>query len=134
MRASLCATHAESWSVNQWGLAMVNRSIAALSRLCTSAVLVVLGTTALMQMSGATPAAAAGTSNGIFGWGVTPTLETMPPGVDADPSVRRVMTTDMQSARTGTSTPGAGTTTEKWVMGTRTWAQPRPCRSCFPPA
>jgi alpha-tubulin suppressor-like RCC1 family protein len=60
---------------------MVNRSIAALSRLCASAALVVLGTTALLQFTGATPVAAAGSSNGIFGWGVTPTLETMPPGV-----------------------------------------------------
>ena len=60
---------------------MVNRSIETFSRLCASAALVVLGTTTLMQMTGATPAAAAGSSNGIFGWGTTPALESLPAGV-----------------------------------------------------
>jgi Regulator of chromosome condensation (RCC1) repeat len=60
---------------------MVNRSIATLSRLCASAALVVLGTTALLQITGATPAVAAGSSDGIFGWGSTPALESLPVGV-----------------------------------------------------
>jgi alpha-tubulin suppressor-like RCC1 family protein len=60
---------------------MVDRSIATLSRLCASGVLVVLGTTALLQITGATPAVAAGSSDGIYGWGSTPTLESLPVGV-----------------------------------------------------
>ncbi len=60
---------------------MVNRSIATLSRLCASAALVLLGTTALLQITGATPAVAAGNSNGIFGWGTSPALESLPVGV-----------------------------------------------------
>jgi hypothetical protein len=60
---------------------MVNRSIATLSRLCAAAALVVLGTTAMLQITGAAPAAAAGSSDGIFGWGTTPALESLPVGV-----------------------------------------------------
>jgi hypothetical protein len=60
---------------------MVNRSIATLFRLCAAASLVVLGTTALLQVTGATPAASAGNSDGIFGWGTTPALESLPAGI-----------------------------------------------------
>ena len=76
---------------------MVNRSIAVPFRLCTVAALVVLGTTALLQVSGATPAAAPGSSVALLSWGDnssgelgngvtggisdTPVSVSLPPGV-----------------------------------------------------
>jgi alpha-tubulin suppressor-like RCC1 family protein len=54
---------------------MVNRSIATLSRLCAAAALVVLGTTALLQITGASPAVAAGSSVRLFAWGDNSTGE-----------------------------------------------------------
>jgi len=59
---------------------VVTRLIATPFRLCAAAVLVVLGITAL-QVNGATPTAASGSSDVIFGWGVTPALQSLPPGV-----------------------------------------------------
>ena len=48
---------------------MVNRSISALFGLCAVAAVVVLGTTALLQVSGATPAGASPAIHLAFGWG-----------------------------------------------------------------
>jgi alpha-tubulin suppressor-like RCC1 family protein len=71
----------KSWSFTEERCAMVNRSIATVFRLCAAASLVVLGTTALLQVAGAAQAAAAGSFDGIFGWGTTPALESLPAGV-----------------------------------------------------
>ncbi len=59
---------------------MVWSSIATPLRLGAAAVLVMLGIVQL-QITAATRAAAAGGSVGIFGWGTTPALESLPAGV-----------------------------------------------------
>ena len=48
---------------------MVNRSIASLFRLGAAATLVVLGTTALLQVGGAKPAGAIPVNHFVYGWG-----------------------------------------------------------------
>jgi alpha-tubulin suppressor-like RCC1 family protein len=75
---------------------MVNRSIAPLSRLGAAATLVVLGITALLQVGGAIPTGAAGSSVVLLSWGdnssgelgngnttniSTPSAVSLPPGV-----------------------------------------------------
>jgi alpha-tubulin suppressor-like RCC1 family protein len=62
---------------------MVSRSISAAFRLCAAGILVVLGTTALLQVVGADTAAAATSTPALFGWGVTPTLQSLPGDVTA---------------------------------------------------
>ena len=53
----------------EWGFAMLRRSIISLARLCVAATLVVLGATASLEVTSAAPAAAAGSSVGLFAWG-----------------------------------------------------------------
>ncbi len=48
---------------------MVNRTITSLTKLCMAAALVGLGTTALLQVTGAAPAPVAGHSVRLFAWG-----------------------------------------------------------------
>ncbi|MBF6558145.1 MAG: hypothetical protein IVW52_18720 [Acidimicrobiales bacterium] len=48
---------------------MVSRSITSLARLSMVAALVVLGTTASLEVTGTIPATAAGSSTGLFAWG-----------------------------------------------------------------
>jgi alpha-tubulin suppressor-like RCC1 family protein len=62
---------------------MVNRSIAAPFRLCAAGFLLVVGTTALMHVVGASTAAAATSTPALLGWGVTPTFQSLPGGVTA---------------------------------------------------
>ena len=60
---------------------MVHRSISTLFRLSAAGALVVLGTTALLQLTSVTTVAAAASSDGILGWGSSPALESLPAGV-----------------------------------------------------
>jgi alpha-tubulin suppressor-like RCC1 family protein len=60
---------------------MVRHSIATSSRLCAAVALVVLGMSAVLQVTGATAAAAAGTADAIFSWGTAPAPVALPVGV-----------------------------------------------------
>ncbi len=61
----------ELWLVSSsgWGFAMLRRSTTSLAGLCMAATLLVLGTTASLEVTGAGPVAAAGSSVGLFAWG-----------------------------------------------------------------
>src|ERR1019366_3529457 len=59
----------------QWGLAMVIRLFASLSRAFTAAALMALGMAAVLQVASAVPATAAGSTVGGFAWGDNSTGE-----------------------------------------------------------
>ena len=62
---------------------MVDRSIAGPFRLCAAGFLLVVGTTALMQVVGDSTAAAATSTSALLGWGMMPTVQSLPDGATA---------------------------------------------------
>jgi alpha-tubulin suppressor-like RCC1 family protein len=85
---------------------MASRSIASLARVCTAAAVIVLGTTAALEISGSTPAAAAGSSVGLFAWGDNSSGE-LGGGISGDVSATPV-TVSLPTGVTPTSIAGGG--------------------------